>query len=134
MKQPMSALLIAPDHMMRTSVVYGRKTITIREDHRDYRPGPVMLCCHLVPWAVMADITDVRHCTLREVTHEEYEDDGFHSQDDLLQGMQRFYPNMTPDSPVTVIRWEKTRGFLVDYSTEYRLQPEKLYSKIKHKD
>ncbi|MBU6414781.1 ASCH domain-containing protein [Patescibacteria group bacterium] len=134
MKQPMYALLIAPDHRMRTNVVYGGKTITIREGHRGYQPSLVMLCCHLVPWAVMADITNVRHCTLREVTQEEYEDDGFHSQEDLLQGMQRFYPNLTLDSPVTVIRWEKVRGFLVDYCAEYRLLPEKLYSKIKHGD
>lgn len=130
----MYALLIAPDHRMRTDIIYDWKAITIREGHRDYRPGPVMLCCHLAPWAVMADITDVRHCALREVTQEEYEDDGFHSQDDLLQGMQRFYPNMTLDSPVTVIRWEKARGFLVDHGTEYRLQPKKLYGKIEHKD
>lgn len=132
MKQPTYALLIAPDHRMRTDIVYGEKTITIREGHRDYRPGPVMICCHIIPWAVMADITDVRHCTLREVTQEEYEDDGFHSQDDLLWGMRKFYPNMTLDSPVTVIKWEKARGFLVDNSIEYRLQPKKLYSKIEH--
>lgn len=132
MKNPMYALLIAPDHEMRRSILYGGKTITIREGHRDYRPGPVMLCCHLVPWAVMADITNVRHCTLREVTEEEYQDDGFHTQDDLLKGLQRFYPNMTLDSPVTVIRWQNARGFLVDHSTEYRFQPEKLYGQIKH--
>src|SRR3989344_3829301 len=116
MKQPLYALLIAPDHRMRTSIVYGDKTITIREGHRDYRPGPVMICCHLVPWAVMADITNVRHCTLREVTQEEYESDGFHSKNHLLSGMRGFYPNMTLDSPVTIIRWEKALGFLVDHN------------------
>ena len=134
MKQPLYALLIAPDHPMRTNILYGAKTITIREGHRDYRPGPVMICCHLVPWAVMADITNVRHCVLSETTEEEYEADGFHSQPDLLRGMKEFYPNMTFDSPVTIIKWEKARGFLVDHSIKYRLVPENLYGEIKHKD
>ena len=134
MKQPLYALLITPNHRMRTNIIYREKTITIREGHRDYRPGPVMICCHLVPWAVMADITNVRHCTLCEITQEEYEADGFNSQDDMLQGMQRFYPNMTLDSPVTIIIWEQVRGFLADHNVEYRLKPEKLYGNIKHRD
>jgi len=28
--------------------------------------------------------------------------------------MKKFYPNMNLDSPVTVIRWENVRGYLVD--------------------
>ena len=114
MKQPLTALLIAPDDGMRHRIETGTKTITIREGHRDYRPGLVMLCCHLVAWAVQADINDVRHCTLREVTEEEWEDDGFVSQEDLLTQMRRFYKDLTLDSDVTVIRWTKARGELVE--------------------
>lgn len=114
MKQPLTALLIAPDEAMREAVETGRKTITIREGHRDYRTGPVMLACHLVPWAVQADITQVKHGTLREVTREEWEADGFVSQADLLTQMRRFYPKLTLDSEVTVIRWANARGALVE--------------------
>ena len=114
MKQPLTALLIAPDEGMRYDVETGLKTITIREGHRDYRPGLVMLCCHLVPWAVQAEITDVRHCALRDVTEDEWRDDGFVSQDDLLTRMRRFYPKLGLDSDVTVIRWKDARGALVD--------------------
>lgn len=114
MKQPLYALLIAPIPEMRQAILDGRKKITIREGHRDYRNGKAMLCCHLEPWAVMAEITNVRHTTLREVTEEEYVADGFESQDDLLLGMQRFYPNMTTDSPVTVIRWDNLEGALTE--------------------
>lgn len=121
MKQPLYALLIAPIEEMIMAVIDGTKTITIREGHRDYRPGlPVMLCCHLESWAVMADIENVRHCVLNEVTREEWADDGFTSQEDLLTGLQRFYPNMTMDSPVTIIRWKNVRGFLVDAFKEDR--------------
>ncbi|HTK60316.1 MAG TPA: ASCH domain-containing protein [Candidatus Baltobacteraceae bacterium] len=115
MKQPLTALLIAPDEGMRYDIETGQKTITIREGHRDYRAGQaVMLSCHLVPWAVQADITDVKHCVLREVTEDEWRDDGFVSQDDLLTQMHRFYPALTLDSAVTVIRWTNARGALVE--------------------
>ena len=135
MKQPLYALLVAPDHRMRTDILYGGKSISIREGHRDYKPGhPVMLCCHIVPWAVMADITSVQHCTLREVTKEDYQAEGFHTQKDLLNGLKRFYPAMTLDSPVTVICWTNVKGFLKENDTAYRLQPEKLYGSIQHSE
>ena len=114
MKQPLYALLIAPDEEMRHRVETGEKTITIREGHRDYRAGPVMLCCEKVPWAVMADITDVRHCALREIAEDEWTADGFVSQADLLAKMRRFYPKLELDSAVTVIRWKDARGALVE--------------------
>ncbi len=131
MKQPLYALLVAPGHKTRTEILYGRKTVSIREGHRDYKAGnPVMLCCHIEPWAVMADITQVSHCTLSEVTEEECRDDGAANKKELLADLKRFYPNITMDSPVTVIRWANVRGWLKDNDVEYRLQPQKLYSKI----
>lgn len=132
MKPALQALLIAPDHEMRKSILWGSQSLSIREGHRDYHCGPVMLCCHIVPWAVMADITSVRHCQLGQVTKEEYKDAGFHSQKDLLLGLQKFYPHLTMDSPVTVVRWEKLRGYLVEHDTEYCSAPGKLYAQIQH--
>lgn len=115
MKTPLYALLIPPDENMRKTIIAGRKTITIREGHLDYREGrPVMLCCQIEPWCVMADITSVRHTTLNDVTREEYLADGFATQADLLDGLRRFYPAINGESPVTVIRWENVRGRLVE--------------------
>lgn len=118
LKQPLTALLIAPDQDMRYAIEKGRKTITIREGHRDYKKGGlVMLCCHLEPWAVQAEITVVRHCKLRDVTKQEWTADGFASQEDLLEQMRRFYPKLALDSEVTVIRWTGVRGAHVDKHT-----------------
>ena len=113
MKQAMQALLIAPDAAMRRDIVDGEKCITIREGHRDYRLGPVMLCCHLEPWAVMADIISVRHTTFGGLRMDEIHDDGCAKQQDLFDLLLRFYPELKPHSDVTVIRWEKVRGALV---------------------
>lgn len=134
MKQPLYALLIAPNHRVRTSILYGGRSITIREGHPDYKAGTtVMICCHIEPWVVMADITSVRHTTIAKVTKEEYEADDFFSRKDLLKGLQKYYPDITIDSPVTVIRWENVRGWLKDNDTKYRLNPQKLYSEINPK-
>lgn len=119
MKQGLQGLLIAPDRKMRDAIHRGIKAITIREGHRDHKPGPALIACHIEPWAVMADITSVRHCTLREVTKEEYKADGFNSKVELLNGMRKFYPNMNLDSPVTVIRWTNVHGYWVDHKEEY---------------
>ncbi len=109
------ALLIDTDKAMRQDIIAETKQITIREGWRDYQVGrPVMLCCQIEPWCVMADIVEVRHTRLREVYREEWEADGFDSKEDLSTGMQRFYPDMNWNSLITVIRWENVRGKLVD--------------------
>lgn len=114
MNQPLVALLIAPDKNMRRNIETGKKKISIRLNYRDYRVGQtIMLCCHLVPWVVQADITEVRHCTLKEVTEVEYQGDGFSCIAGMIKGLRTFYPNVGLDSPVTVIKWGHVRGKLV---------------------
>jgi hypothetical protein len=53
------------------------------------------------------------------VTEEEYRADGFTSREDLLSGMKKYYPNLTLESPITVIRWENARGWWVDHKEQY---------------
>jgi len=120
MKQPIQALLIAPEPEMRDDIHNHLKEITIREGHRAYNLGAAMLCCQIIPWAVMVDITIVRHCLAKEVTPEEYQADGFTSLEDMCEQMKRFYPEFCMDSEVTVVRWTNARGFFVDYPEEYR--------------
>lgn len=115
MRPPLTALLLAPEESMWIDTAAGKKCITIREGHRDYTPGrPVMICCHLMCAAVMADITSVRHTTIAEVIPAEFEADGFTDRDDMLNQLRRFYPDLTEESPVTVIQWDNVRGRLVD--------------------
>jgi hypothetical protein len=96
---------------MWEAAISGAKRISIREGHRDYRVNEtLMVCCHIRDSAFMATLTGVRHCRLNEVTEEEYLADGFKSQAELLSGLQAFYPNMTMDSAVTVLRWGDARG------------------------
>jgi hypothetical protein len=122
MKKPIQALLIAPDETMRANIISGKKRITIREGFRDYNQGAVMLCCHIEPWAVLADITEVKHCLISQLDHADIVADGFSTRMDLIDGLRKYYPNISVDSAVTVIRWENARGKLVGswLSNDYR--------------
>lgn len=106
MKRALQAILIAGEEM-KFDVLANRKKITIREGHRDYTKGPVLIGCNQLDWATMRNIVDVKHTTLVEITKEEYEADGFETKSEMLNGLAKFYPNINWESPVTVIRWEE---------------------------
>ncbi len=105
MKRSLQAILIAGEEM-RDEVLSGKKVITIREGHRDYMHGPVLIGCHLLNWATMKEIVAVDHTTLGEVTKEIYQQDGFETKSELLEGLSKFYPNINWDSAVTIVGWE----------------------------
>ncbi len=122
MKPALQALLIANDVDMQYRTLSGLKQVTIREGHRDYRPGQVLIGCPDNTFVVSADIVDVRHCTLQDITEEEWTADSFTSQDNLLEGLKAYYPTVTLQSPVTVVRWEKVRGELVTQEQQRELR------------
>jgi len=105
MNRAMQAILIAGTKM-KEDVLYGRKKITIREGHKDYTGGPVLIGCDLLNWATRKKIISVRYTTVGEVTNKECMDDGIGANLNLMIELQKYYPNLTMDSPVTVIRWE----------------------------
>jgi len=122
LKYPLVAILLAPEESMWLAALREEKQITIRQGHRDYRPGTTgILCCHIMGIAVMMDVVDVRHCRLAELTEDELRDDGFLDHRDCRDQMRRFYPDMDFDSKVTVIRWNNIRGGAVD---DYRARCE----------
>ena len=120
MKPALQALLISPDKKSRKNILAGKQTVTIREGYREYKPGTAMLCCHIKPWAVMVEIVSVRHCLLKEVTDTEYKAAGYEDRDELLRHLRRYYPQLGPASPVTVIRWKNPQGKLVKEYLERR--------------
>ena len=105
MKRALRAILIA-GRKMEEDVRYNKKKITIREGHRDYNEGHVLIGCDKLDWCVMRTIISVRHTTISEITKEECKDDGFYDHTQLIETLKGFYPNINWNSPVTVIRWE----------------------------
>ena len=106
LKRPLTALLFA-GKKFHDDVKAGVKRITIREGWRDYQEDKkVILCCHILDWAVMGKITFVRHCLLEEVSMEDLNADGMEDLTDAIISLQNFYPNINEKSPVTIIKWE----------------------------
>lgn len=109
------AILVYPNTREREMILSGEMTLTVRKGYRDYRKGPVMLCCHVEPWAVMATIVEVRHCLLHQVTDEEVRATGINGGiTDLWTKLRRFHPEMTLLDPVTVARWNNLKGKLAE--------------------
>lgn len=111
LKNPLYGLLIADDVQMRFNLITGVKRISIREGHRDYRLGDVLIGDSENTFVVTATITEVKHVLLSQVTREEWEADGFVSQEDMLAKMRQFYPKIELSSEVTVLFWKDVRGF-----------------------
>lgn len=130
MKPPMYGLLISPDSESRSKIVSGHITVTVREGHRDYQKGPVLLACHLVPWAVRAVIVNVRHCMLEDVTDDELQCAGVASREGLRESLRIYYPEMAPASPVTVIRWDDVQGFFKDCHKVFAQNPVRVYQML----
>lgn len=105
MKRALQAILVAGEDG-KLNVINDVKKITIREGHRDYTVGPVLVGCHILNWAVMRNITQVRYTQIKDLTIEECRDDGAEDCLEMLKILQQFYPNITLASDVTVIRWE----------------------------
>jgi hypothetical protein len=104
MKRALQGLLVAgPD--LRDKVRQDKKLITIREGHRDYSTGPVLIGCPILDWVEVRVIDEVRHTTLDMVTEEEFNADGFKDQEDMLDSLIEYYPDLTMESEVTIIRW-----------------------------
>lgn len=112
MRRALQGLLIAGKEQA-IAVQNQGKRITIRQGQRDYCCGPVLIGCHLLSWAVMADIVEVRYSTVEHVTDKELWDDGYAHSGELLVGLREHYPDIQLTSEVTIVRWENTRGTAV---------------------
>lgn len=111
----MYALLVSPN-ADREGIAAGKQTASIRLDYRSgYEKGaPLMLVCHLEPWAVKAEITSRRHCRLYDVEDSEARAAGFANCGEMFKVLQTYYAKLNWNSPVTVISWKNVQGKLVN--------------------
>lgn len=105
MQRALQAILVA-GALQQAAVTSGAKKLTIRYGHRNYTKGPVLIGCHLRNWAHLAQLVSVRHTTLEQVTDAERCEDGYDSVAAMLVDLRRYYPDIRPESPVTVLRWD----------------------------
>lgn len=85
----------------------GKKTTTVRRGIRDYAPGLYSLynpakSVHGFVW-----IDGVTPTTFGELTEEVALTDGFNSLEELKNELLSFYPELTDDSEVTIVKIRK---------------------------
>lgn len=76
----------------------------MRRGRREYRLGQSIL--RAGPRDVPIEIRDVRHCKLRDLTHEDARRDGFSSLEELQRALFSFYPELLPDDELTLVDFE----------------------------
>ena len=83
----------------------GRKRITFRAGRRKFVPGEIVegKCAEGV--VLLLRITGCESKPLREVTEEEARADLFASREVVLDGMRKFYPRMTWETEISLIRF-----------------------------
>ena len=84
----------------------GRKKITFRAGRRKFRPGEIVdgKCAEGV--ILPLRVTGCETKPLKDVTEEEARTDLFESREVVLEGMRKFYPEMTWETEISLIRFE----------------------------
>lgn len=100
-------LKMSPDLM--PAVLAGYKRITIRRGKREFERD---ITINGEP----AEVTSYYHFKLKDVPLIDLLDDGFSSFSHTLETLQKFYPDMTDESEVTVVRFflEKHREAIAE--------------------
>lgn len=83
----------------------GDKTCTIRAGKRDFTTGPMTFESKNGLHATV-NVTEVRHKRLRDLTDREAQMDGALNAQDMAGALKRFYPDIGPDSDITIVLYD----------------------------
>jgi hypothetical protein len=84
----------------------GQKQITIRRGRRDFRPDDWVEGICAEGDRFILQVTGCEVTTALDISEEDLRDDGFCDLDDFFAGMRKFYPNLSEEDEITVIRFE----------------------------
>lgn len=102
---PMSELFLA-NHLFPT-LLNGTRTNTVRSKHRNIPLGPLTIKPVEPGYeAVEVQVVRVDHILLKDIPLDTVRANGSDTHDALLHDMRGFYPDMTFESPVTVVHFE----------------------------
>jgi len=88
------------------SLLAGWKQCTIRKGMRDIKPGALTFHAPDGSLKATVNVTEVRHKKLGELTDAEAQADGAENAAHMVAAMKRFYPDIGPDSDITVILFD----------------------------
>ncbi len=99
----MQSIKFAPD--LFEKVLKGEKLSTVRLGLRDYTLGEVLLETPDSKYTIHGEITGLVKTQLSFLTEEDAKREGYKTLDDLLSRLKQIYPDITPDSVITVVEF-----------------------------
>lgn len=106
MKPVLQGLLIAGEQQ-KQDILNGTKRATIREGWRDYRIDEnILIGCHILNWCILSKVTYCHRLTLKDLTIDMLESDGYSSLQQAIEDLSKYYPNINENSLITYIEWE----------------------------
>lgn len=81
------------------------KSTTIRKGCIGIGVGELLLQSTALKREKIVFVKEIYVCLLREVKEEDLINDGFKNHDDMSEQMKRFYPEITLDDQVTVVKF-----------------------------
>jgi hypothetical protein len=82
------------------------KRVTIRKGRRDIFLGPLAFASTNNNRTQIVEVDMVYYCKLKLVLPSDYINDGFNDIDHMFQEMKKFYPDISMDSEVSVVRFK----------------------------
>jgi hypothetical protein len=86
-------------------VKMGQKHSTIRLGRRPFSPGDRLYLVDEAKQVITTTITGVSYKRLIDLTDQQAERDGFQSLRELIEALYKIYPNITPESDLTIIEF-----------------------------
>lgn len=84
------------------------KLCTIRKGRRDIQLGDLLFESIETMRPEIVQVEIVYYCRLDKVAIEDLQNDGFKDHQDLCEKMKRFYPDITPEDEVTVVKFARS--------------------------
>lgn len=101
---PVQELSLADD--LFAGLFSQAKRVTVRARHRAIRAGELVFRGAFdETLTTRVTVTEVIHTTLGAVSEEDARADGYFDVREMVRLMRRFYPDITGDSPVTLLRF-----------------------------
>lgn len=100
-RRQLHALLIEPHHHEKLDA--GESITIVRDGHRSYSEGIVILAWYLTSWCRLGMLGKVKHTSLDHIIDEEWKQYGFKSSQDANKFLLNKYPGINFHSNITII-------------------------------
>lgn len=101
----LTALLVEPQH--HKAVEAGESVALIKDGHRNYNEGIVILAWYLTSWCRLGIIRRVVHTSVDFLTDDECIKCGFVNTESAVEHLRKKYPGLNFSSDITIVEFRE---------------------------